>query len=174
MPDVCPCCQRPFEKMLDYPRIVVNSVSLLPIPEFFDVLSDEAARRRLERVQRGEIPVDRSPFLEGINRTPEITAAVDNLKNYFDTLRRCEGQEVAPPDLLPELERDPYFNGSFHIPNSDLYLSFHEATPTESERVCQVVIEGRGPNFGSAGGPTLQIFGPVAAIHYQGRLTSPP
>ena len=176
MEDRCPCCRRPLEKMRDYPLIFVRKVEIRPVPEVIDYWSAEALRaRQAHRQPPQEEPLNQAMRLEGINRTPDVAAAYhsDAMQSYFRTLQGYQGQEVSPTELLPPLQSDTYFKWAFPIPGSRLYLSFSEAVHEGAERICEVVLYGRGPNFGSAGGPTLQPFGAVAAIHYEGHLVGP-
>ena len=173
MAELCPCCNRPLEKMLDYPLVLVRRVEILPIPEVMDYWSEEAARARLTRGEAtlGKLPSEQVP-LAGINRTPEVASAYQSqaVRRYFRTLESLIGQEVAPARLAPELERDKYFKGAYSLPGTHLYISLDEGEPEDEVRVCRVVFLGQGPNLGSAGGPTLQQFGAVAAVYYEGRL----
>lgn len=162
--------------MQDYPLVFVQRVDVLPIPEVMDYWSEEAARARLIRAQSSEDESLKQPGeLTGINRTPEVALAYESetVQDYFHTLKSYAGQEVAPDRLAPQLEPDGYFRRAYRIPGTQLYLSFAEAEPEGGARICRVVFHGKGPNFGSAGGPTLQELGAVAAIHYEGRLLTP-
>lgn len=170
----CPCCDRPFAKMLDYPLVSVQKIEILPIPETMDYWSEEAARARLNRVQLSDDPsIDRQTELHGINRTPEIASAYgsETVQDYLCTLKSYAGQEVRPDTLSPQLEADGYFRWAYRIPGTQLFISLSEAEPDEEARICRVVFHCKGPNFGSAGGPTLQEMGAVAAIHYEGRFS---
>lgn len=171
MGEQCPCCQRPFEKMLDYPLVFVRRVEILPIPEAMDFWSEEAAMARLERWR--DKPPDQEMLLEGINRTPEVASAYQALQSYFYVLKERQDQEVSPKELAPPLEPHRDFRWAHPIPGTRLYVALSEKETQGDERVCEVVLYGQGANFGSAGGPTLQAFGAVAAIHYEGRLVGP-
>lgn len=168
MKELCPGCGRLFERILDYPLVFVRKVEILSIPEVMDFWSEAAMKARLAR---GPLPKDNQELLvEGINRTPEVAAAYESLQNYFRSLEGHQGQEVPPTELVPPLEPHQSFKWAYHIPGFELYIALSEAETAEAERICEVVIYGQGPNLGSAGGPTLQAFGAVAAIHYEGRL----
>jgi hypothetical protein len=162
--------------MQDYPMVFVLRVDILPIPEVLDYWSEEAAAARLTRAQPGENRLPGQPWeLVGINRTPEVASAYasEAVQNYLRALESHEGQEVAPDKLAPPLKPDGYFRWAHPIPGSGLYVSLSEAEPDSAGRICQVVFHCKGPNLGSAGGPTLQALGPVAAIQYQGRFLWP-
>lgn len=172
----CPCCQRPLEKMLDYPTVLVLKVEILPVPEVMDYFSQEAARARLTRSQLSGGKLSNEHLdLWGINRTPEVASAYDSevVQDYFRMLENCQGQEVDPNKLTPQLEPDKYFKGTYPIPGTQLYISLREAELQAGCRTCRVVLLGKGPNLGSAGGPTLQEFGAVAVMYYHGRLLGP-
>jgi len=176
MEDRCPCCRRPLEKMRDYPLVFVRRVEIRPVPEVIDYWSAEAMRARQARRQPPyEEPLNQAMLAKGINRTPEVAAAYhsDAMQSYFRTLRGYQGQELSPTELLPPWQAHKYFKWAFPIPGSRLYLALSEAEREEAERLCEVVVHGQGPNLGSAGGPTLQPFGSVAAIYYEGRLVGP-
>jgi len=162
--------------MLDYPLVFVRKIEILPIPEVVDYWSEEAAKARLDRIRRSEDrALDRQLELHGINRTPEIALAYQSeaLQSYVRALKSYEGQDVASDELAPQLEPDKYFKWAYPLPGGGLFVSLSEAESDSEERICQVMFHGKGPNLGSAGGPTLQRLGPVAAIHYEGRLLAP-
>jgi hypothetical protein len=166
----CPCCQRPFQRITDYPLVFVKEVEVLPVPEVLDSASEEAATAWMR------IANDLSqqhPVRPGINRTPDVAAAYEKLQDYFRALVSHKGQTIAPDSLNPPFTPDRYFRWAYPIPETDLFASLRDQETTASERTCEVEIHGRGPNLGSAGGPTLQPFGPVARIVYEGRLVGP-
>ncbi len=166
----CPCCERPFKSILDFPLVFVKDVEVLAVPEVMDSASEEAATAwtRLANDPSGPRMVQ-----PGINRTPEVAVAYEKLRNYFLVLSSYKGQTVAPDKLNPPFMPDRYFRWAFPVPDTDLFVSLREQETTAPERTCEVEIHGRGPNLGSAGGPTLQPFGPVARIAYEGRLVGP-
>ncbi|GEM_PF-2387389 len=173
---VCPCCGRPFEKIQDYPKVLILRVEILGVPEAIDYWSEEALRADLE-ARRGAIDSGLSHDLTnrvGINLTPEIASAYHSevIQGYFKIIKGYQGGETEPGSLKPPLKPDSYFKWAYPIPETRLYLSLSEAEPEEGVRICQVMLHTRGPNFGSQGGPTLQPLGPIASIHYQGRLLS--
>lgn len=173
MVDRCPCCQRPFEKMLDYPQVFVRRVEVLPIPEVMDDWSEEAARASRAGGLAAEEQTPQELLSQiGISRTQEVALAYQSkaVETYFSALASCTGQELPSTELTPPLEPDRVFKWAYPIPGTQLYLALSEAAPQEEKRVCEVAIYGRGPNLGSAGGPTLMRFGPVAAIYYEGRI----
>jgi hypothetical protein len=171
MAEQCPCCLRPLEKMQDYPLVLVCQIEKLPIPEFIDRWSAEAAQAQL-RLSGNELPDQQRLFSRGINRTPEIAAAYESqeVQSYLSSLEGYQGQEVSPAELAPQLKASGYFKWAYSIPGTKLYLSLSEGEPEGAERTCEVVFHGEGPNLGSGGGPTLQEYGRVAVIRYQGRL----
>jgi hypothetical protein len=66
----CPCCERPFRRVVDYPRVRVQSFERLPLPEAVDTMSEAAAEKWLARRRQANAD-DRSELREdGINMTP--------------------------------------------------------------------------------------------------------
>lgn len=171
MVDRCSCCLRAFEKMQDYPLILVRRVERLPLPEFMDHFSAEAAQLQLQ-LYREERQDPNRLWSAGINRTPEIAAAYESeeVQKYLRFLESHQGQEVAPDELAPQSTSHAYFKGTYPIPDTRILLSLLEGEPEGAERICSVMFLGEGPNLGSAGGPTLQLYGAVANVRYEGRL----
>lgn len=175
MTDRCPACLRPFEKMLDYPLILVREVDIHPVSEVIDYFSEEAQRARIAHGPAADQQSPaRDPNLQGINRTPEIAAAYESewVQRYFQVLRSQQGKLLSPRDLLPRLEPDAYFRWAYPVPGTRLYLTLSEATPQRVDQISQVMCCSRGPNLGSAGGPTLQHLAAFASIHYEGRYSA--
>jgi hypothetical protein len=156
-----------FEQMHDYPVVEVESVEILPIPEAVDLHSSEAAVR-WTTLSREEEPAE---LRHGINLTPEVAEAASRLEAYFASLRSQAGKALRPELLDPPLERDANFRWAYRIPQSTLLISMQDRD--DQEGLCEVLIHGPGPNLGSAGGPTLQRFGALAAVYYRRRLTGP-
>lgn len=172
MADKCPTCLRPFERMLDYPLILVRAIEVHSVSEVIDYLSEEAQIARIaqgrtmdEESQRGTLR------FQGINRTPEIAAAYESepVQKYVQALKNHQGKIIPPRELLPKLEVDKYFKSAYPLPGTKLYLTLSDATAPQAERMCRVIYCCKGPNLGSAGGPTLQHLAALARIHYEGR-----
>lgn len=175
MADKCPACLRPFEKMLDYPLVLVKKVEVHPVSEVIDYLSPEAQEVKIAREQAlGDESQEMKLSLQGINRTPEIAAAYESqpVQKYFQALKSYEGRLISPRELVPKLASDKYFKGAYPLPRTRLYLTLSEVNPKRENRIFQVICCSRGPNLGSAGGPTLQHLAALASIHYEGRLKS--
>lgn len=166
----CPCCQRPFQRITDYPLVFVKEVEVLAVPEVVDSASEEAARAWIRLANDPSGPRQSQP---GINRTPEVAVAYEKLQDYFRAVVNLKGQTIEPNRLNPPFTPDRYFRWAYPIPGTDLFVSLRDRETTALERTCEVEIHGRGPNLGSAGGPTLQPFGSVARITYKGRLVGP-
>ncbi len=168
----CPACGREFKSILDYPVVRILSFERLPIPEAVDYLSAAAAAKRLAR-QRME-PVDPGAgWHEGINMTPAIARACgrSEVQDYLNRLSTLPGQEVVPHQLLPSLQVHRYFKWAYPISDTGIYLSLSDSdAPTGGGRTAEVRVHCVGPNFGSAGGPTLQPLGAIARLRYQGLL----
>lgn len=157
--------------MLDYPFVLVRKVEVHPLAEVMDDSSEDAlqAMTRPERAPDADL-LDQHPRHRGINRTPEIAAARElrPLRDYLDALRNQEGKVLSPRELLPILEPDKYFRWAYPLPETRLYLGLSEEG-RGAERICHVLWYCKGPNLGSAGGPTLQPLTALASIYYTGR-----
>jgi hypothetical protein len=168
----CPACGRLFKSVLDFPRVRIIRFERLPVPEAMDTFSEEASRKRMVRM-RGPLH-DPEKLLSGrINMTPEIERACSakEVKEYFARLSTLVGKEIGPRELLPGWKADGYFKWAY--PGSGIYLSLGEGTgESERERIAEVEVHCKGPNMGSAGGPTLQPLGAVARVRYEGVLNS--
>jgi hypothetical protein len=154
--------------------VFVRKVQRLPLPEFVDQFSAEAAQLQLQLYREGGQDPNRV-WSAGINRTPEIAEAYDSeeVQDYLWSLESYQGQEVAPDELVPRLKLHPHFKGAYPIPGTRILLSLSEGEPEGAERICRVMFLGEGPNLGSIGGPTLQSYGAVANICYEGRFNVP-
>lgn len=174
--DKCPTCLRPFEKMPDYPLIFVRKVEVHPVSEVLDYLSPEAHEVKIAREHvLGDESHELKLRLQGINRTPEIAAAYETepVKKYFQALKSYEGKLMSPDELVPKLVSDKYFKGAYPLPGTKLYLTLSEAKPKRESRISQVICCCKGPNLGSAGGPTLLHLAALASVHYEGRYPEP-
>jgi hypothetical protein len=176
----CPCCERPFRKILDYPYVRVLSFERLPVPEAVDTMSEAAAEKWLARRRKAAADDLSGVREDGINMTPAIekTCRSDSVVDYFLRLSNLVGQTVQPTQLAPPGPVHRRFKWAYPIAGTSLYLSLDEADDTAPhETVAEVQIHCAGPNLGSAGGPTLQLLGPIARLGYQGLLadgTPPP
>lgn len=166
-PQSCPCCGRPFERILDYPRVRVLSFEHLPLPEAVDDLSDAAAQKTLELHRKN--PTDTDWSRRGINMTPEIDCACQSpqVQQYLARLDALVGHECRPSDLLPQFPAHGLFKGAHPVADTPIFLSLTEGEPTaEGARTAEVQTLCRGPSLGSAGGPTLMHLGPIARLTY--------
>jgi len=168
MSESCPCCGRAFEGMTDYPLVEIRRVEILPIPEALDTSSDEVAEKWLASSREAATGEVSRP---AINRTPEIAAAIEALRDYFGKLKTYVGHEAQPSELEPPFPADSVFKWAHRVPDSKLFVALREAA--DRQAVSQVVVYCRGPSLGSAGGRTLQPLGPLVAIGYSGRLIGP-
>lgn len=158
--------------MADYPFVFVRKVEVHPVSEVIDYLSEDAQQARLALTRaRDRTPAESMFSLQGITRTPEIAAAYESelVQKYFQVLKSLQGKVVRPQELVPRLAPDGYFKKAYPLPETTLYLTLFEAEPQAAFRIAQVMCCCRGPNLGSAGGPTLQHLTALASIHYEGR-----
>ncbi len=168
---ICPCCQRPFRGIMDFPRVRLLTFERLPIPEAVDTMSEAAAEKWLAR-RRKAAPNDLHGFQsDGINMTPVIEQACNSewVIDYLQRLSSLVGKTVKPAGLLPPKPHHRIFKWAHPIPDTKLFLSLGDADdePTKS---AEVQIHCDGPNLGSAGGPTLQRLGPIARVGFKGLL----
>jgi hypothetical protein len=171
--ETCPTCGRPFKGVQDYPQVLVLDFERLPIPEAVDHMSDEAAQRQTRRrIERGSVGGSRPEA--GINMTPVVAQACEraDVQAYLSQLESLIGQTVAPSKLLPTFPAHGHFRWAYPIADTGVYLSLGEAEPAgPGKRTAHVEMHCKGPNLGSAGGPTLQELGPIALVRYRGLLS---
>jgi hypothetical protein len=136
-------------------------------------MSEAAAEKWLAR-RRESNPADITDLRRvGINMTPAIEQACNTavVAEYMQRLSSLVGQSVKPRKLLPPRPAHGRFKWAYPIPATGLYLSLGEPSePPENETVAEVQVHCDGPNLGSAGGPTLQLLGPIARLGYEGIL----
>ena len=169
----CPCCGRPFESILDYPRVYLVSFERLPVPEAVDDMSDTAAQKSLEWHRKN--PNDNTWSRRGINMTPEIERAcgTSQVQQYLNHLADVAGRELEPAQLLPSFPPDRTFKRCYPIADTQIFLTLSEGNPTDDGlHTAEVQILCRGPNLGSAGGPTLMHLGAIARLTYRGLLAT--
>ncbi len=151
--------------MQDYPLVDVAGVTILDVPE-------EVADR-FTYTESGPLP----------NITDEVkgTVARDDLQKYLETLRESVGNLLDPKSILPPFQLDNYFSYAYRIPDSitelPYYLIVRDLEETElswrDQRdggVAVVQLWSRGPNMGSAGGPTITPVLDLAEIQYKGQF----
>ena len=86
---LCPCCNREFKGIFDYPRVLIISFEMLPIPEALDYHSAEAAKKR-SKITAEDISDPSRIVWRGINMTPEISRACEqaDVKEYLEKLKK--------------------------------------------------------------------------------------
>jgi hypothetical protein len=158
---------------LDFPRVRVISFDRLPLPEAVDDMSEAAAQKSLEWHRRN--PADDHWSRRGINMTPEIERAchTDQVQEYLTRLSDMVGEDTEPTQLLPSFPADSLFKGAHRVADTLIFLGLTEGDPSDDgTRLAEVQTLSRGPNLGSAGGPTLLHLGAIARLKYQGLLLS--
>ncbi len=150
----CPSCDRPMTGIKDYPLVEVSSIELIPLP-------DEV---------RGFSNGDITEMVRGIVDSSEVQEYL----RFLDELDVTEGSPIPMETLLPTFEEDGYFKNAYYIPGSrGAYLGMSEIEQKDGNginRVSAVSLWINGPNFGSAGGPTLAQVANLAKITYQGKF----
>jgi len=168
----CPACHRAFESVFDYPTVRILGFQRLPIPEAVDETSAAAAEKRLARDRH--LPSQQADYWRGgINMTPAIERACNTkeVQDYFAYLATLVGREVPSQALSPPLAADRTFRRAHPVPETGIYLALDESDVHEGqERRTELAVYCKGPNLGSAGGPTLQRLGAVGVLRYEGLL----
>jgi hypothetical protein len=175
--DSCPTCSRPFEKMTDYPSIKLDKVEI-PSGGIFGVDSgwDDFSK----------VTPDGRPIIDEVW---DQISELDSVKDYLSALKGNIGKTVNPKNLLPPWKPNGYFRYAYLLQDEDSppeydeetytykperYLAFQDDLPFQERDagICHVAVMEPGPNFGSAGGPTLKILGVIATFYYTPILTS--
>jgi hypothetical protein len=105
--------------------------------------------------------------------TPEIERACRTIQvqEYLDQLADTVGQDAEPKEMLPSFPADGLFKGAHPVADTPIFLSLTEGEPSDDgTRIAEVQTLCRGPNLGSAGGPTLMHLGAIARLKYRGLL----
>lgn len=157
----CPTCHRTFEKMTDYPKVIVDRIEF---PDTGIIAHPNAWN-----------PINAIEVWKQLAQDTSLHSYLQQLRNV--TLKT----KTDPETLLPRLESQGYFKWAFTIkeggwkPNSNpdwesgYYLGFQNGNyAEEANGISEVILYTEGPNMGSAGGPTLQGVGTIAKIYYQG------
>ena len=110
-------------------------------------------------------------------KAPEISKLLgenEPVKKYMSSIKKLEGKEVTRSKVLPNFKKDNVFKEFYRIPGiEDLYLSLEEReTKSGKGRLTELSVYGKGPNIGSAGGPTLKKISQIGKINYEGLLRS--
>jgi hypothetical protein len=136
-------------------------------------MSAEAWEKSLQ--WRRDHPGENDLSRRAINMTPETARAYQTpqVQEYLDQLASLVGREAEPSELLPQFPRDRLFKGAYPVAETPIYVSLAEGDPSSQvSRTAEVQALCRGPNLGSAGGPTLMHLGAIARLTYQGLLKS--
>ena len=199
MIDQCPTCERQFQELDDYPLIYVVSFNRRGIPvdlkfPFYDftlfigpnseasnekppkaVLDFFKGNKQAEKFEyKGWKWTKQGNWDTGIYKRKNLDQReiiVASLNPYLDSLEGFVGKEVLRSELLPQFPRDRYFRYSFGIPNTAYQLMFSEKGKTPAGlRIAELHLMGKGPNLGSAGGPTIRSLAQVGKLGYEGRV----
>jgi len=199
MVDQCPTCEREFQRLDDYPLIYVASFDRMEIPAdlkfpFYNRVVFVGPNSEASNERPPEAVLD---FFKGNKKAEEFEyegwkwtkrgkwdtgsynrqnldqrkIIIASLNPYLDDLEGLVGKEVPRAELLPQFPRDGYFSYSFKIPDTAYQLMFDEQGKTPAGlRITELRLMGEGPNFGSAGGPTIQSLAQVGKLGYEGRV----
>ncbi|MEX0783542.1 MAG: hypothetical protein WD557_12905 [Dehalococcoidia bacterium] len=156
--DSCPCCERPFQGIMHYPRVRILTADRLPLPEVLDEYSDEALARRA-------VPGRTDP----LNRTEELARAVArwDVSAWLESVEATAGQDLRPAELLADWP-EGRFEWTRALAGTPFSVGFIEGEPSGKDRRCTFDVLLPGPSLGSAGGPTLVHVGSLARLTYRG------
>ena len=97
--------------------------------------------------------------------------------DYLKSLQDRVGQTLKPTELLPPWKANGYFKFAHPVPGTSdylgkYYLAFEDELPFQekTDGICHLAVLENGPNFGSAGGPTLMTVGVIATFYYTPKL----
>ena len=189
----CPSCCRELTQLTDYPRILVVNFERLDMPKNTKFpFSDHSIYVRKGSSSANKNPPDavvdffdknketKSFSYKGwewnrdrnwYNRHQSDQSGIISsaINPYLDGLLKKIGKEVEQTEFLPKFKRDGYIK-SFNIPGTGYSCDFWEKDKKETPSIAEFHLLGPGPNMGSAGGPTLQSYGLVGKLEYEGRL----
>lgn len=152
----CPSCSKEMRSLRDYPLVKVSALELVPLPE---------------------------KVMGGLHRSVDFTEPVikvfqePEMQEYLESLTTLVDQTVGTETLLPPFAKDRFFKNFYSIPYSEgrLFIGMHDLKDENDEPVrtplgstATIELWTHGPNFGSAGGPTLMALTDIATITYQG------
>lgn len=160
MRDKCPCCEREFLCLEDYPVINIISFEKINIPtsllnqEYIIYVGPKS------KANNEKAPAEVLAFFKLNHEAKEFehqgwhwTLEKDNLKEdcylrhryenfdqrdiiiaklnpYLDSLEKLIGKEVLKEELLPQFEKDRCFKFAYNIPETEYKLAFHEQEET--------------------------------------------
>jgi len=194
--DHCPACEREFKGITDFPLVYVASftrsdlskLSVYHITVFFgpnskmcnerppalvlDFFRDRTAAA--EFFHEGWKWTLEGEWDRGLYRreNPDHKAmVVGKISPYLDSLEKLVGKEAPIAQIMPPFPQGGYFKDAYFIPDSSNHLMFDEKEKSPSGlRVSEIHLMGRGPNLGSAGGPTIQSLAKLGVLEYEGRI----
>ncbi len=160
--DACPCCQRPFNGVMDYPRIRLLRVDQLGLPEILDYYSDEALRRQVGG-ESGAAVIRTQELADALSR-PDVRAWLESLGAL--------GATVIEPAALLGTWPAGRFKTIRELTGTTFSIGVSDEPFSGDQRSCSLNVLLPGPSLGSAGGPTLAHVGSLARITYVGLVAS--
>ncbi|MFC1697725.1 hypothetical protein ACFL1H_05305 [Nanoarchaeota archaeon] len=196
MEDKCPCCDKELKKLSDYPLVYIKDFKRIELPSdlVFPYHDHEIYVEPGHPHCNKKVPIEVFDYFKKNNKAESFEfeewkwtkkqgdhyyrsqddqreLIVNNLKDYFDKLESYVGKEVPTKEFLPPFDKDGYFNFAYQIPDTAYPIMFSDIdNPPEDYKISVIKIMGEGPNFGSAGGPTLSSLANLAKVEYEGRL----
>lgn len=198
MLDKCPCCERDFKSLEDFPLIYLHNFERLNIPIdsvfpfedgniFVDHTSDAGNKKAPEEVVKffSDNLTEGIFYYEGwkweIKRQSrenfyhrmqvnQKDIIMNKINPYLDRLESLVSKEVGLKEMLPDFNKNNYFRFAFDIPDTDYNLALNEEESSNYFRNSKILILGNGINLGSAGGPTLTTLCEIGKLTYKGRV----
>lgn len=160
----CPTCKREFTSLQDYPEVALSKL------EFPD--------GGFEMVQShfGDPEQDKKAVSTLLENSQELATYLVKLRKLKQYALGDSPRTVLPSELLPDLDLGSYFRWAYEIPcceieGWDRYMQFYIGISNQDPgKSCSINIYRTGPNFGSAGGPTLIEIAIIAKVDYCGAL----
>lgn len=192
----CPACARTFEKLEDFPLIVLQKLTRLEIPDKVKLpFEDRTLFAESEYYGKEEAPgqvvgllensEDKLVEFDGWNwyrmsygtgyiykrRKEDIKDEVAGLlEPYLQKLEGLVGNELPTSEFVPPFERDSYFKFSFRIPDTGYNLALVEGKNDEhtGDRISRVSnLTILGQGFERS---TLRDIVSIARLEYEGKV----
>jgi len=166
----CPTCLRPFTDVRDYP---VTTVTKIEFPDHGIVLDTCTWASGGYRLDAEALQIGETAWNE-ISGNTALQEYLSGLKGISEQVP----QKLKPEDLLPHWPKDSYYQHAYPIPGNFESTDSAKRYGWNKYYICESTDEGiskvalwtKGPNMGSAGGPSIQQVGVVATIHFQGNI----
>lgn len=151
--DKCPCCERKFNSITDFPRVLIRDFKKIEMPQELvfpslasyvgpnskcgndrvpEIVSNYFKANKRERLFENEGIVwefngprgDTGTYIKTIKDVRKLIES--NLKPHFDQLEALVGQEVPSKTIVPKFGEREFHYGSCRIPGTIYDLSLEE------------------------------------------------